>query len=403
MKKPKIDQNYIDSLPMGITNFDRGLYVRKRAGRNPMWVFIYTVEKKRVEVSLGLTKDVTFKQAQEAADRYRSMLSQGIDPLSSKREKKRALAAQVNAEEPKTYTVKQLIDEAMPVIIRAKEWRNAKHAAQWQSTLKTYAVPVIGALDVNAVTRDDILKVLQPIWREKNETASRLRGRLEAVFSYAIVTGKRIGQNPAVWKGNLDLFLPPPGRVKAVEHHESATVEETIALLNRWRPPVSSTSFAITFGILTCARVGEFVPARWDEIDLQERVWSCPASRRKDGKPYPHRVPLCDQLVDLLRDMPRTSDYLFPGSGGKAHLSKETPRVIVMRHLGHCTMHGFRSTFRDWAAENGWDTVLAEKSLMHATGNAVEQAYQRSDLLEQRRPLLQAWADAVYPKEHPNG
>ena len=398
MKRPKIDQNYIESLPVGITNLDRGLYIRKREGRNPSWLFIYTVAKKRVELSIGLTKDVTFKQAQDAADRYRAMLSQGVDPLTSKREKKKALAAQVNAKEPTVYTVKKLIDDALPVITTAKLWRNAKHSAQWKSTLTSYAVPVIGSLDVNEVTRDDILDVLQPIWKEKNETASRLRGRLEAVFSYAIVTGKMRGQNPAVWKGNLDLFLPPPSRVKVVEHHESATVDETISLLNRWRPPASSTAFAITFGVLTCARVGEFVPARWDEIDMKERVWSCPASRRKDGKPYPHRVPLSDQVVELLRVMPRDTDYLFPGKGGKAHISRETPRAIVMKHLGHATMHGFRSTFRDWAAENGWDTVLAEKSLMHATGNAVEQAYQRSDLLEQRRPLLQAWADAVYPK-----
>lgn len=397
-KKIKIDDAYIESLPDGVTYVERGLFIRKRGTWSPVWIFVYSVAGKRREISLGPCKTVKLKQAQDAMARYRTMLLSGVDPVAAKKEKAARLAEKISEKPPQIYTVNDLISEAVPVVTKTKRWRNEKHAAQWWSTLQQYAAPKIGHMDVKDVTRDDILSVLSPIWETKTETASRLRGRLEAIFSYAIVTGKRVDQNPCIWKGNLQLFLAPPGKVKPVEHHDALTFDEAKELLSRWMPPKSITASAIVFGALTCARVGEFIPAKWDEIDFDERVWMCPAERRKDGRPYPHRVPLSDQVIELLNCLPRKSEFIFPGNRGYGHLCKETPRAIIIRAIGHGTMHGLRSTFRDWAAENGWSTVLAEKSLMHATGNAVEQAYQRSDLLEQRRPLLQAWADAVYPK-----
>lgn len=386
----------ISSLPPGTHRAERCLYLRKRDGHAPTWIFRYTISGKQKDVVIGTSDAVSIAQAKETAVRFRTMIADGVDPLAAKQERREKMRnAGANVDHP--FTFADLVAEALPVIIRSKAWRNQKHAAQWKSTLEQYAMPSLGSLFVDDVTRDDILSVLEPIWKTKPETASRLRGRLEAVFAYAIAIGKRAGGNPATWRGNLDLFLPPPSRVQKVEHHEALSLDETRALLEDWNPPKSISASAIVFGILTASRVGEFVKARWDEIDFDARVWSVPPERRKDQKPYPHRVPLSDQAVYILSQIERKGECVFARSAG-SHISLETPRVVLQKKVGHGTMHGFRSTFRDWAAENGIDQVLAEKSLMHATGNEVEQAYQRSDLLEQRRTVMQAWADTIMPK-----
>lgn len=385
----------LGSLPPGTHRLERCLYLRKREGRLPVWVFRYTVAGKQKDVVIGSTDVVSIPQAKETAARYRAMIADGIDPLAAKQERKERMKA-AGAKEQKPYTFEIMLDEALPVIVRSKAWRNEKHRAQWEMTLRTYALPILGKLLVDDITRDDILKVLQPIWEEKSETAQRLRGRLEAVFSYAIAMGKRIGGNPATWRGNLELFLPQIPKIKRVEHYDALTVIETRVLFADWMPPKSVTACAVIFGALTASRVGEFVPAKWEEIDFKNRIWSCPPERRKDGKPFPHRVPLSKQAIFILKLLPRDSEYIFASRRGR-HISKETPRSIILKKLGHGTMHGFRSTFRDWCAETGKDPTAAEKSLMHATGSAVVQAYQRSDLLEARRILMQEWADTIYP------
>lgn len=387
----------IGSLPVGTHRAERCLYLRKREGHAPTWVFRYTVSGKQKDVVIGTADAVTIAQAKETAARFRTMIADGVDPLAAKQERRERMK-NAGAEVDRPFTFADLVAEALPVIVQSKAWRNQKHAAQWQSTLEQYALPVLGKLSVEDVSRDDILEVLVPIWRTKPETASRLRGRLEAVFAYAIVIGKRSGGNPALWRGNLEMFLPPIAKVKKESHHEALTFDQARALFDEWRPPTSITACAILFGALTASRVGEFVPAKWEEIDLHREVWHCPPERRKDGKKYPHRVPLCRQLVSMLKMLPHDSPYVFAGKGG-SHISKETPRVVLQKKLGHGTMHGFRSTFRDWCAENGKDPIVSEKSLMHATGSAVVQAYQRSDLLDARRVLMQEWADAVYPEQ----
>lgn len=392
----KVTAKNINSLPEGMHRVDRGLYVRQREGKRPTFYFVYTILGKRKELSIGPVSGITITQARAKAAEYHHLLETGVDPQAAKKEMLRSMR-DAGSVDKAAYTFADLLREALPTIEKAKRWRNAKHRAQWQSTLETYALPVLGPKPVEDVTRDDVLAVLGPIWDSKSETASRLRGRLEAVFSYAIATGKRVAANPATWRGNLDLFLPPPSRVQKVEHHEALSLDETRALLEDWNPPKSISASAIVFGILTASRVGEFVKARWDEIDFDARVWSVPPERRKDQKPYPHRVPLSDQAVYILSQIERKGECVFARSAG-SHISLETPRVVLQKKVGHGTMHGFRSTFRDWAAENGIDQVLAEKSLMHATGNEVEQAYQRSDLLEQRRTVMQAWADTIMPK-----
>ena len=389
----KVTYKNIKTLPVGQHRVDKCLYVRIRENRAPIWVLIYSINQKRTQMSLGLVDEISISEAKTLAEKYRGMISQGIDPAKARK----ARRAENAMTKPEIYTFSQLLEDSLPVITKTKRWKNEKHAHQWAQTLTDYALPILKDRDVSTINRDDILEVLKPIWETKTDTAKRLRGRLEALFGFAIATGKRLDANPCVWRGNLDLFLPPPSRVKPVQHHDSVPVYVAKTLFDDWRPPQTVVQTAILFGVLTCARVNEFVPAKWREIDFKNRVWICPPQRRKDQKPYPHRVPLSKQAIMLLKTLSYKKDgYIFTGRLN-GHISKESPRAIILRRLGFGTMHGFRSTFRDWAAENGIDQVLAEKSLMHATGNEVEQAYQRSDLLEQRRPVLQAWADAIYP------
>ncbi len=394
----KVTAKNIPELGAGLHSVGDRLYLRvySSANRNPSWVYIYFISNKRFELSLGTYPKVKLPKAKSRAARYTAMLDDGIDPRDNRDDTKEQLLKKRTP----PYTFSNLLTDALPVILETKQCRNEKHAAQWRSTLMTYALPILGNRAVDKIDRDDVLEVLKPIWYEKNETANRVRGRLEAVFNYAIATGKYKAMNPCVWRGNLDMFLPSPSKVSKVDHHEALTFDEARSLVARWRDPAERpiTASAILFGMLTAARVGEFVPAKWDEIDFDAAVWSCPPERRKDGKPYPHRVPLSTQALELLNALPRENEYIFPSpiESKYQHINKESPRLMILKALGHGTMHGLRSTFRDWAAETGQDMVLSEKSLMHATGNAVSQAYQRSDLLEQRRPIMQAWADALF-------
>lgn len=384
----------IAALPVGVHRVETSLYIRKRTPpRGATWIYVFYLRGRRREFSLGSCETVTQTAARQRAVRLKALVDQGIDPVEERR-RERAKEAAAAAE---GFTFARLVEESLTTIAATKRWRNPKSGAQWRASIETYATPMIGEKKVFDITREDILDVLKPIWETKTETASRLRGRLEAIFSYAIATGRYSGMNPALWRGNLDLFLAPRGRVAPVKHQTALTVAETRALLadvSFKDIPISWA--AIVFCILTAARVNEAVGAKWSEIDLKKAVWSCP--RRKDGRSYPHRVPLSQQALLLLRSIPRKSEYLFPApKDASKPISLWTPRMLVLKKIGKGTMHGFRSTFRDWAAETGQDRVLAEKSLMHATGNEVEQAYQRSDLLEQRRPLMQKWADAVIP------
>lgn len=385
----------INSLPIGIFRVDTSLYIRKRPPpRKATWLYIFYLQGKRREISIGLCANVTMTAAKQRIVRLKALVDRGVDPVEERRNLRKA--AKTNNE---PFTFNQLLAEAMPIIARTKQWRNKKSYSDWICSIQTYASPTLGNMEVNKIKRDDILSVLLPIWSKKSVLAMRLRGRLEALFSYAIATGRFTQMNPCVWRGNLSLFLPPSTRLVAVKHHESLTTSETQKLL---RDICFNDDFgawpAIAFCILTASRVNEVVGARWDEINFSTATWLCP--RRKDGKPYPHRVPLSEQSIELLHLLPRRSEFIFPSlikAGVPIH--KETLRSNLIRGFGRGTMHGFRSTFRDWCAETGKDRVLAEKSLMHATGSEVEQAYQRSDLLEQRRPLMQAWADTILPMD----
>ncbi len=359
-------------------------------GNSRTYVFRYSVDGKRKEKSLGSAEKISISQAREQAEKFRVGLSEGHAPKTNKE----VLVEDVRKEEAPTFETYAL--KTIDKIASVRMWKNAKHKAQWFSTVKTYALPVLGKKKLADIKKQDILEILKPIWLTKNETASRVRGRLENIFSYAVSDGL-MEFNPALWRGNLDRELPPPGKVQKVKHHESISLAQLQEKIKCFLPANNRTRQVILFTILTASRVGESVPARWDEIDFKNKVWSVPSERRKDGKPYPHRVPLSTQAVELLKSLDRTGEYIFSIKDTLG--SRYSLAVLLKRMTGtQATMHGFRSTFRDWAAENGVPDTVAEKCLMHSTGSAVVQAYQRSDLLEQRREVMQRWADAVFAK-----
>lgn len=392
----KIDKKFLSELPVGLFRIEKSLYVRTRPN-GQAYIFIYKFNKKRTELRIGDTSEISAGFARARAAEYRAILTNGMDPKYERQKSRQS--------QPEELTLAEFVPQALEKIRDIKQWRNEKSRVAWEMTFNVYVLPIIGNKLLAAINRDDILSVLTPIWKDKNETASRLRGRIEAVFDLAIVMGLYKNANPAVWRGNLAFFLAAPAKVKNVTHHEALSFDEVkdicmAAFKDEGNLSLTSVGWkAVIFGILTGARVGEFVPMKWDEIDFKERVWLCPAKRRKDGLNYPHRVPLSDQALSILNSLDKEKEYVFPGQSGIGHISKETPRILILKRFKHGTMHGCRSTFRDWCAENEIDRVLAEKSIMHKTGSEVEQAYQRSDLLEQRRPVMQRWADALTCKE----
>jgi integrase len=278
-------------------------------------------------------------------------------------------------------------------------WRNDKHAAQWSATLETYAYPTLGGLPVASVDVGLVLKVLEPIWSTKSETASRLRGRIEAVLDWAKVRGFREGENPARWKGNIDHLLPARAEVKAVEHHAALPYAEIGAFMAQLRNQPGMGAFALRFAILTAARTGEVLGTRWDEIDLKNAVWTIPAGRMKAGRE--HRVPLSSPAVTLLEELAKAKagEFVFFGQRTVKPLSNMALLMTLRRmKCDDLTAHGFRSTFRDWAAEQtSASREVAEAALAHTLADKVEAAYRRSDLFDKRRALMADWAAYCLP------
>lgn len=386
----KVTAKNIFTLPEGRHSVAPNLNLRVRDGKRT-YVLRYCIGGKRKDKHLGSADDLSLTEAKRLADKLRSELAEGKLPQTA-RDK---LAEKLKEADAPTFEKYAL--EAIEKIASVRVWKNAKHKAQWFATVRAYAFPVLGKKKLSEIKKTDVLEVLRPIWSTKTETASRVRGRLENIFSYAVTDGL-MEFNPAIWRGNLDRDLPPPSKIQIVEHHEAMPLEVLQEKISCFYPASDRTCQVILFTILTASRVGESVPARWDEIDWENRIWSVPPERRKDQKPYPHRVPLSDQAMELLNSIERKGEEIFclkaDDLGSRYSLAHLLQRITKTT----ATMHGFRSTFRDWAAENGVPDTIAEKCLMHVTGNAVVQAYQRSDLLEQRREVMQAWADAVFAK-----
>ncbi len=368
-----------------------GLYLEvQKNGTSRSWLYMTRINGKRKYYGLGSASVIRLQTAIAMANEYRAKITLGQDPVPPKEK----------YVPPEVHLFKDVAIEAIKKRAETRQWKNVKHQAQWFNTVKTYAFPFIGKKDIADVTRDDIIKILKPIWRAKTETAIRLRGRLEIILNYAILREWRDSNNPAVWKSNLEFEFPPPASLRRCKHHEAPTVEELKRVVRNFMHG-SIAYKAILFGILTASRTIEFVPARWGEINWATKVWSVPPERRKDKKKEPHRVPLSNQAIELLQSIRGSrimnpNGFIFLSSYGW-HITQDTPRIFLQRTLlRSVTMHGCRSTFRDRAAENGKNDVVAEKCLMHATGSTVVQAYQRSDLLKLRRVLLQEWADELF-------
>lgn len=364
-----------------------GLGLKVSRTGNRAWVLRVMVGAKRREIGLGAYPDVTLAGAHEKARAARLQIEQGIDPIAERRE----IKARLIAEQTEGMTFSQCA--AAYIKAHREGWKNAKHAAQWESTLAQYAGPVVGDMLVRHVETRHVLAVLEPIWKDKTETATRLRARLELVMDWAAVRGERASANPARWRGHLDKLLPKPSKVAKKGHHAALDWREIGPFMVCLRAAEGVGARCLEFAILTGARSGEARGATWREIDMQARTWIVPADRMKAGKE--HRVPLSDAAVRLLEGLPRFvgNDLVFPGPRGGV-LSDATLGAVLKRLGVPVTAHGFRSTFRDWAAEStAYPPDVVEMALAHTIRNKVEAAYRRGDLFEKRRQLMQAWAD----------
>lgn len=363
-----------------------GLHLQVAPTGGRTWVLRVVVAGKRRDMGLGGFPDVSLAGAREKARAARLQVEQGVDPIEQRREARNVLMA--SRASAKTF------DECVTGLLAAREgeWRNAKHRWQWENTLKTLASPIMGALRVSDIKLAHVLDVLQPIWSNKTETASRLRGRIEAVLDWAAARGYRDGANPARWKGHLDQLLPRPSRIAKPKHYAALSADAMPEFLTRLRASEGTGARALELAILTVARSGEVRGAKWAEIDLDAAVWTVPAERMKMKKE--HRVPLSPQAVKLLRTLPHVKDQelVFPAPRGG--VLSDMALVAVMRRMGvDAVPHGFRSTFRDWAAERtNFPHELAEMALAHAIESKVEAAYRRGDMLAKRAAMMGEWA-----------
>jgi integrase len=373
-----------------------GLYLRVSAAGAKSWVFRFQLDGKRRDMGLGPFPDISLSDARVKATGHRRLRHEGIDPLDAK-------AAQRQAQRVSDAKGRTFRECAVEFIEKNRPgWRNAKHAAQWTATLATYVYPTLGELPVSAIDAGLVVQVLDPIWADKPETASRVRGRIEAVLDAATVRGFRQGPNPAQWKGNLAHILPARGKVRRVEHHAALPIDDMSEFLGALRGREGMAARALEFAILTAARTGEVLGARWGEIDLDAKIWTVPAGRMKAGRE--HRVPLSGAALAVLETVrplalmcdgkPDPVAPVFPGPRRALPMSNMVMLMVLRRmKRGDLTAHGFRSTFSDWAAERtGYPREVVEMTLAHAVENKVEAAYRRGDLFEKRRLLGEEWA-----------
>lgn len=366
-----------------------GLHLQVLPSGGKSWLLRIVIGGKRREVGLGGFPDVPLALAREKAREVRETVQQGRDPIAERAAARSALTAQRGAE--------ITFDECAEKFIAAKsaEWRSAKHAAQWTATLTTYASPVLGTMQVRDIELAHIVKVLEKddFWTAKTETASRVRGRIESVLDWATVRGYRKGENPARWKGHLDKVLPAPKKVAKVEHHAALPVDEIGAFMRDLRQREGIAARALEVLILTATRSGELRGMTWAEVNLDEAVWIVPAARMKAKRE--HRVPLSVRVIEVLRGLPVVAGGLvFPGMREGSPLSDMTLTAVLRRMgRGDLTAHGFRSTFRDWAAERtNYPRDVAEMALAHTIGDKVEAAYRRGDMFDKRTRMMEDWA-----------
>lgn len=363
-----------------------GLYLQISQSGSRSWIYRYSLAKRAREMGLGPLSAISLAEARAEAARCRKLVASGIDPIEERKERQRAAEATPNSmpfrEAARTYIESQ-----------RQGWKNAKHAQQWENTLTAYAYPVMGDVDVSDVDTAMVLRVLQPIWTKKAETARRVRGRIECVLDAAKVLGMRSGENPARWRGHLDKLLPKRERSKKVKHHPALPWQRIPEFMPQLTARDAPAARVLHLLILTCVRTTEALHARPEEFDLERRVWTVPPDRMKMEKEL--RVPLCADAVRLVQEAMKTAtEYLFPGQKKGKPLSNMA-MLNMLDRMGYrdITVHGFRSTFRDWVAEcTEYPDSLAEMALAHAVENKVEGAYRRGDMLERRRKMMEDWA-----------
>jgi integrase len=352
------------------------LSISPNGGRR--WVFLYRWHGKPTEIGFGSARDVTLARARELATQARSKLAEGINPKDARRPSEGATFGEC---------ADRLIEAMRP------SWRNDKHAAQWEMTLRDYAAP-LRRLPVDKIITDDVLSVLKPLWNDKPETASRVRGRIERVLDAAKAQGLRIGENPARWRGHLDQLLPKR-QLLTRGHHAAMSYIDVQTFMADLQAREATAARALEFAILTSARSGEVLGARWDEFDIDRAVWIVPATRMKAGRE--HRVPLSERALMIVKAMHeiRNGDFVFGGQKPNKPLSGMALEMLLRRmKIENATVHGFRSTFRDWAAEcSHFANEVCEAALAHVIENKAEAAYRRGDLFDKRRKLMDAWAD----------
>jgi integrase len=354
------------------------------------WIFRFALGGRTRDMGLGAYPHISLAAARDLATKFRALVKEGVDPI----ERRRADRATQRIAAAKNLT----FDECAQAYIEDHEagWRNSKHRRQWSSTLKQYASPAFGKLPVSVIDTDLVMRALKPIWSKKTETASRLRGRVESVLDWARVRGYRTGENPARWRGNLDHLLPPRSKVRPVQHHAALPYLALPTFMADLRDRADNSARALEFTILTAARTNESIGATRAEIDTREKAWTVPAARMKGGKE--HRVPLSGRafsLLDTNGSADADRDFIFKGlRPGKPLSNMAMLKLLERMGRTDLTVHGFRSTFRDWAAERtNFPNEVVEMALAHVVENKAEAAYRRGDLFEKRRRLMEAWAE----------
>ncbi len=367
-----------------------GLALQVKGSGAKSWILRCVVGGRRRDMGLGSYPSVGLAQARQKAAEARELIRQGVDPIERQRSALSALKASLASQ----LTFKETAKAYMSA--HETTWKNAKHAQQWRNTLKEYAYPAFGDLLVRDIEKEHVLSALRPIWNSKNETASRLRGRIELVLSYAMQAGYRPeGLNPARWKGGLDKLLAAPSKVQKTKHFKALAANEISEFFQKLAKVEGQGARALEFAILTAARSGEVRGATWSEIDIRGKMWTVPAARMKAGKE--HRVPLSNAAIKLLESLPLTeSDLVFPSPRG-GMLSDMTLTGVLRRMKVGVTAHGFRSTFRDWVAESTtFPNEVAEMALAHTISNKSEASYRRGDMFEKRAVMMEEWARFVY-------
>ncbi|MBM3566321.1 MAG: DUF4102 domain-containing protein [Alphaproteobacteria bacterium] len=376
----------------GLYGDGNGLYLQVSRVGSKSWLLRFRLHGRRRDMGLGSLADVSLADAREKAQDARKLIKAGIDPIEAKHESR----ANVALEKASAVTFKA----AAEVYIEAHSpsWRNPKHAQQWPNTLEAYVYPIIGQLSVAKVDVGHVTKILEPIWNKKPETASRVRGRIESVLDWAKARGYRTGENPARWRGHLENLMPRRAKIQKVKHHPALPYAEVGAFMADLKKQAGGAPLAFQFLILTAARTSEVIGARWSEIDFEKATWTVPAERIKTGRE--HRVPLSAPALAILkaqyevRDKDKEDAFVFPGGRQGKPLSTNA-LLAVLDRMGKDTItgHGFRSTFRDWCAEQtNYPREVAEAALAHAVGDKVEAAYRRGDLFEKRALLMKEWA-----------